>query len=157
MGNSQIIAALNGELVHTLKGLSNEALKTKNEYIVKLLMTLDGHQSVENGIMANLSLSQQGQMDALRKLGTTDTAPSLKETLRTEVAKLQARDQRLRDQFFTVDSGIKDLAERLPIFVYLWNRFDVLDPNARIKQFLQASEQDQVKVMAAMLENPLAQ
>ena len=153
MGNSQIIAALNGELVHTLKGLSNEALKTKNEYIVKLLTTLDAHQSVENNINANESLSQAGKLDALKKLGTNETAPALKWT-KIVVKEMQEKDQRYRTQFYTITSGIDNAVERMLFFTYLWGKLDMLDPNERIKQFLQASEQDDIKVMAAMLENP---
>ena len=153
MGNSQIIAALNGELVHTLKGLSNEALKTKNEYIVKLLTTLDGHQSVENGINANESLSQAGKLDALKKLGTNETAPALK-WMKNVIKEKQEKDQHYRTQFYTITSGMENAVERMLFFTYLWGKLDVLDQSARVTQFLQASEQDDIMVMAAMLENP---
>lgn len=153
MGTSQIIAGLKGELLHTLKGISNDALKTKNEYIVKLLMTLDGHQSVENGINANESLSQAGKLQDLKKLGTETTAPALK-WAKIVIKEMQEKNQRYESQFNQIDSGIKDLAERMPKFVYLWGKLDMLDPNERIKQFLQSAEQDQVVVLAAMLENP---
>jgi len=154
MGTSTIIAAFEMELAHTVSGMTTDTLNEKSGHIRKLLTILEAHQSVAKNIDANLSLSQQGRMDALRKLATSETAPALK-WLRPEIAKLQEKDQHYHDQFFTVDSGIKDLAERMPIFVYLWDKFDVLDQSARVTQFLESAERDEVRVMAAMLENPL--
>ena len=153
MGNSQIKAGLNGELVHTLKGLSNDALKTKNEYIVKLLTTLDAHQSVEDGINSNESLSQQGKLEALKKLGTNETAPSLKWT--TNILKeMRGKELRYRTQFFTITWGIENAVERMLTYTYLWGKFDPMDQSARVTQFLQSAERDDIRVMAAMLENP---
>ena len=153
MGNSQIIAGLKGELLHTVKGLSNDALKAKNEFIVKLLMTLDAHASVEDNINRNESLSQAGKLDALKRLGTNETAPALR-WVKNVIKEKREKHQQYESQFNQITSGIDDAVKRMPIFIYLWNRFDVLDPNARIKQFLTAAEQDQVVILSAMLENP---
>jgi hypothetical protein len=154
MGTSVIINGLNGELGRVSSAINTSTINEKSGHIRKLLTTLEAHQSIEHGINANESLSQEGKAQALAKLGTNETAPGFK-WLKTVVTRLQDIDGRYRDQFFTVDSGIKEAAERLPIFVYLWSKLDALDPSERITQFCQASEQDQVKVLAAMLENPL--
>jgi hypothetical protein len=139
MGSSQITNALKLEAGHVLKGASNETVTAKAAYINKLVASLEEHQSGDHKIMANKSLSQQGKMDALRRLGTNDTAPALK-WIRPEVTRLQEKKERYQRQFFTVDSGIEDLAERMPTFVYLWGKLDALDNNARIKRFYQAAE-----------------
>lgn len=150
----RIIAALNGELARVAKGTNNETLETKNKYITDILTVLAVHQSGDKTIMANEGLSQQGKLEQLKKLGTTQTAPALKSLLRDKIKDLQAKEQHYRTQFLTIDSGIKDLVERLPIFIYLWNKLDVLDSNARIKRFCLAAEADEVKVLAAMLDHP---
>lgn len=154
MGTSTIIAGLNGELARQVKSASNETLPRKNELTTKALTTLEAHQSVEHNILSNLSLTQRGQAEALKKLGTNETAPALK-WMKNVIKDMQDTDQGHRKRFFTITSGIDDLAERMPIFVYLWSKLDTLNPNERIKQFFQAAEQDQVKVLAAMLTNPL--
>jgi hypothetical protein len=142
------------ELAHVVKGTSTPTLNEKNGYIRNALAVLEAHQTSEHKILSDESLTQQGKAEALKKVGTEKTAPALK-FIPTEITKLQARDQHWRTQFFTVDSALKDPAERLPIFVYLWDKFDTLDQSTRVTQFLQAAEQDQVVVMAALLENPL--
>lgn len=154
MGNSTIIAALQMELGHTVSGMTTDTLNEKRGDGLKLLTTLEAHQSVEHNINANESLSQAGKLDALKKLGTNETAPALKWT-KNVIKEMQDKNQRYEQQFFTVDSGLKDMAERMPIFTYLWDRIDRLDPNERIKQFLQSAEQDQVVVLSAMLAHPL--
>lgn len=153
MGCSQIINALKLEAGHVLKGTDNDTLKTKAEYINNAVAPLEAHLSEEKKILSNLSLTQQGQMEALKKLGTTTTAPALS-WIRKTLKGLREKEQHYRTQFYTVDSKIKDLAERLPIFIYLWNKLDVLDPSARIKRFALAAEADEVKVIAAMLDHP---
>ena len=149
----RIKAALNGELLHEVKGIATDTLNTKRKYIRDSLSALETHEFGDHKIMRNESLSQQGKMEALKNLGTTETAPALK-WIRPEITRLQEKEQGYRTQFFTVDSGIKDLAERLPIYIYLWNKLDVLDANARMKRFFQAAEADEGKILAAMLEHP---
>jgi hypothetical protein len=154
MGTSTIIAGLNGELARPVKSARNETLTRKNELTAKLLAVLEAHQSVEHNINANESLSQAGKLEALAKLGNETTAPALKWT-KNVIKEMQEKHQRYESQFNKIDSGIKDASERLPIYTYLWNKFDPMDQSARVTQFLQAAEQDQVVVMAAMLEHPL--
>ena len=153
MGTSTIINALKMEAGHVVSGTTNDTIKGKVEYIDKLLKVIEAHQSVEDGINSNESLSQQGKLEALKKLGTNETATALKWT-KIVVKEMQEKDQRYRTQFYTITSGMENAVEQLLFFTYLWNRFDVLDPNARIKQFLTAAEQDQVVILSAMLENP---
>ena len=74
--------------------------------------------------------------------------------MKNVIKEKQEKHQRYESQFNQIDSGIKDLAERMPKFVYLWGKLDMLDPNERIKQFLQSAEQDQIVILSAMLENP---
>jgi hypothetical protein len=142
------------ELAHVVKGTHTATFNEKNEFTRKLLATLEAHQSAEQTILTNESLTQQGKAEALQKVGTTETAPALK-WIRKVIKEKQEADQRDRTRFFTVDSGLKDPAERLPTFVYLWDKFDTFDQSTRVTQFLQAAEQDQVVVMAALLDNPL--
>jgi hypothetical protein len=149
----QITAALNGELARVAKGTTNDTLKTKNQYITDILAVLAVHQSGDKTIMGNEGLSQQGKLEALKKLGTTQTAPALK-WLREKITDLQAKDQRYRVQFFVVESGIKDAVERTLMYTYLWSQLDPLDQAARVTQFIQASERDDLRMMAAMLEHP---
>jgi hypothetical protein len=137
------------ELGHTVSGMTTDTLNEKTKYAQKLLMTLEAHQSVENGINANLSLSQQGQMEARKKVGTNETAQSLK-WMKNVIEEMQQKDRRYESQFNQIDSGIKDPAT----IVYMWGKLDMLDANARIKQFCLAAEANQVVVLSAMLENP---
>jgi len=154
MGCSVIINALNGELARPVKSVRTEWLNRKNELTRKALFVLEQHQSEENKIISNESLTSQGKQEAIRTLATKETVPQLK-WLRNVIKDLQETDQGYRKRFFTVTSGIENPEERMPTYVYLWGKLDALDPNERIKQFLQAAEADQLKVLAAMLENPL--
>ncbi len=151
----QIIAALNGELAHVVKGTDNVTLKTKNQYIINILAALAVHQSAEHTILANESLSQEGKMKELKKLGTAQTAPALK-WLSDDIKKLEAKDQRYRTQFFTMTSGIENAVERMLTYTYFWTKLDPLDQSARVTRFVQAAERDEIQVMAAMLENPFS-
>ena len=153
MGNTQIIAALQMELGHAPSGMNTDSFNEKRGYAQKLLMNQEAHQSVKNGINANLSMSQQGQMAALKKPGNETTAPALK-WMKNVIKEMQDKDQGYRQQFYAVTSGIENAVERLLWFTYLWDRLDPLDQSARVTQFLQASERDDLKVLAAMLENP---
>jgi hypothetical protein len=148
------INAFNSELAHVVKSVSTPTLNRKNELTVKLLAVLEQHAAGENKIFSNESLSSQGKQAALAKLGTTETAPALK-WLRNVLKEMQEKDQRYRTQFFTITSGIEDAVERMLMFTYLWSRLDHLDQGERVTQFVQASEQDKVVVLSAMLENPL--
>ena len=51
--------------------------------------------------------------------------------------------------------GIDDAVERLLTYTYMWGKFDPMDQSARVTQFLQSAERNEVLIMAAMLENPL--
>ena len=153
MGNSQIIAGLQMASEHVVNGSTDDTIIEKRTFGRKLLMALDDHTAAENGINSNESLSQQGKLEALKKLGTETTAPALK-WMKNVIKEKQEKHQRYESQFNQIDSGIKDLAERMPKFVYLWGKLDMLDPNERIKQFLQSAEQDQIVILSAMLENP---
>lgn len=157
MGTSvmTIINGLNGELVRTLKQtVSTETLNRKNELTTKLLEVLEQHAAGEHKIFSNESLTGQGEKQALSTLGTEETVPKLKWMQRV-VTDLEGVEQGYRMQFFTITSGIKDPAERMPIFTFLWTKLDVLVPSERIKQFAQAAESDELVILAAMLENPL--
>ena len=153
MGATTIIAALQMASEHVVNGSTDATIIEKRTLGHKAITVLESHQSVENNINSNESLSQQGKLEALKKLGTNETAPALK-WMKNVIKEKQEKHQRYESQFNQIDSGIKDLAERMPKFVYLWGKLDMLDPNERIKQFLQSAEQDQVVVLAAMLENP---
>ena len=147
------IQAFASEVIRTQKGIANETWNRKNELLQKLLAVLESHESVENNIFSNESLTSQGKQAALAKLGTNETAPSLK-WLRNVLKDLQEKDQRYRAQFFRLESGIEDVAVRMPTYVYLWSKLDTLDQNERITRFCLAAEHDEVVVLAAMLENP---
>lgn len=153
MGTPLLINAINMEAGHVPNDTTNDTLTTRIGYGSKMRAPLEAHLSAETTINANLSLSQQGRMEALKKVGTTVTAPGEK-WMRKEISDLQEKDQRYRTQFFTIDSGMKEVAERMPTYVYLWSKLDSLDVSGRLTQFAQAAEADQVKVLAAMLENP---
>ena len=147
------IQAFASELVRAQKRTTTETLNRKNELLQKLLAVLESHESAENKINANESLTQQGKQAALAKLGTTETAPALK-WLGRVVLDLEKTDQNYRQRFFTINSGIEDVAVRMPTYVYLWGKFDVLDQSARITRFSLAAEHDEIKVLGAMLEHP---
>lgn len=153
MGTSTIIAALQMASEHVVNGSTDDTIVEKRTFGRKLLMTLEEHQSEENKILSNLSLTQQGQAESLKKLATSETATGFK-WIRPEIARLQEKDQRYRTQFFTITSGIDNAVERMLFFTYLWGKFDCMDQSARVTQFLQASEQDDIRGMAAMLEHP---
>ncbi len=150
---TRILAALNGELAHTVHAMTNDTLMEKIADIKKLSTTLEDHQREDHKIMSDLGLSQQGQMEKLKKLAIDKTIPSLK-WLKDKIEKLDANAQRLRSEFLTIDSGIKDPTERIQIYVYLWGKLDGLDANARAKRFLIAAEADEVKTLAAILAHP---
>ena len=156
MGNSNINAALQMELGHAPSGMNTDSFNEKRGHIRKLLTTLEAHQSVENGINSNESLSQAGKLAALKKLGNETTAPALK-WMKNVIEEMQQKDRRYRTQFYTITSGIDDTVERLLTFTYMWHRLDTLDPNERIKQFLMAAEANQVVVLSAMLVHPFSQ
>ncbi|HEV8329178.1 MAG TPA: hypothetical protein VGQ08_17010 [Nitrospiraceae bacterium] len=155
MGTSVIINALTGELTRVVKSVRSEWLKDKNKHINGMLEPLKQYEGEAAKNDANESLSQQGKRDANRIYATKETLPRLKD-IPNAIKDLQEKDQRLRAQFFQIDSGIKDPAERMPTYSYLWHTLDALDPNERIARFCLAAEHDEVVVMAAMLENPLA-
>lgn len=149
MGTSQIISGIQMASEHVVNGSTPDTIIEKRTLGRKVLTPLEAHQSVAHGIMADLSKSQQGQMEAIKKLGTNETAQSLK-WMKNVIKEMQEKHQRYERQFFTVDSGIKD-----PVtIVYMWGKLDMLDANARIKQFCLAAEANQVVVLSAMLENP---
>lgn len=150
---STINNGLTMELARPVKSAHTDTLNAKNEYIRNTLAPLEREASEEAKLAANESLSHQGKAEALKTFATRETVPALK-WMRTEIEQRQAKDQRYRTQFFTIDSGLKDPTERLLTYTYLWNKFDLLDPSARITRFCQAADADEVKVMAAMLENP---
>ena len=154
MGFSTIINAAKGELMRPVKSMRTEWLNDKNGYTTKLLTVLEDYQTEEDKIDGNEGLSQQGKMEAKRAYATATTTPRLK-FLRTEITNLQDKAQQLRTQFFTINSGIADVAERMPRYVYLWSRFDSLDQAERVSQFCQAAEADNILVLAAALEHPL--
>jgi hypothetical protein len=150
---TRILTALNGELAHTVHAMTTDTLMEKIADIKKLSTALEDHQREDHTIMANLGLSQQGQMEAIKRLAIDKTIPSLK-WLKKKIEELDAKARRLKSEFLTIDSGIKDPTERIQTYVYLWGKFDQLDPNARIKRFCLAAEANEVKTMAAMLEHP---
>ena len=153
MGTTQIISGIQMASEHVVNGSTPDTIIEKRTLGRKVLTPLEAHQSVAHGIMADLSKSQQGQMEAIKKAGTTTTAPAFK-WMRNEIAKLQEKDQRYRTQFYTITSGIENAVEQAVMYSYLWSKLDPLDQSARVTQFLQASERDDLKVLAAMLENP---
>lgn len=150
---ARIKAALDGELAHTIPGMTTDTLNTKRQYIIDIRAKLDAHEAEDHTIMTNLGLSQQGQMEAIKKLAIDRTIPALK-WLKVEIEKLDAKVQRLKSEFLSIDSGIKDPTERIQTYVYLWGKFDQLDPNARIKRFCLAAEANEVTTMAAMDAHP---
>lgn len=129
-------------------------MKEKNEANLRVQTPLERHVAEEKKLAANESLSHQGKAQAIKTFATNQTVPALK-WMRTEIERRQAKDQRYRDQFYSIDSGLKDPTERLLTFTYLWNKFDGLDPSARVKRFCQAAEANEIKIMAAMLDHPL--
>ena len=153
MGTSQIKAGLQMESEHVVNGSTDATIIEKRTLGHKLLLILDAHQSVEDSINANESLSQQGKLEALKKLGTETTAPALK-WLKIIIQEKQEKDQRYRTQFYTITSGIDDAVERMLTYTYMWGKFDPMDQSARVTQFLQSAERNEVRVMAAMLEHP---
>lgn len=149
-----IITGLNGELARPVKAAHTETLMEKNKHILRAENVLELYVSEEAKNDANESLSHQGKAEANKAFATRETVPALK-WIWTEIKHLQAKNQNHRAQFFTIDSGIKDTAERLLTYTYLWNKFDPLDQSHRVTQFAQAAEHDQLIVLGAMLENPL--
>lgn len=150
---STINNGLTMELARPVKGAHTDTLNAKNEYIRNTLAPLEREASEEAKLAANESLTHQGKAAAIKSFATRDTVPALA-WIRKEIERLAAKDQRYRTQFFTIDSGLKDPTERLLTYTYLWDKLDSLDPTACIKRFCQAADGDEVKVMAAMLENP---
>lgn len=155
MGTSvhTIINGLNGELARPVKSLHTETLKEKNEANLHVQAVLERHVAEEKKLAANESLSHQGKAQAIKTFATNQTVPALK-WMRTEIERRQAKNQHYRTQFLSIDSGLKDPSERMPTFVYLWHKLDMLDPNVRTQRFHQAAEADELKVMAAMLDHP---
>ena len=154
MSATTIINMLNGQLGVSPKGLSTEILVERNAILTKLIKVLEAHDAAELKILKDESRSPAGKAKALKKLGTEQTAPSLRFTKHV-IDALQTKDQNYRKRFFSVDSGIVNITEKMAIFGYLWTTLGPLDQSARVTQFAQAAEQDQVKVLASMLENPL--
>ena len=104
--------------------------------------------------MRNESLTHQGKREWLAKYSTNEIVPRLK-WIRNLVKDRQESDQGYRTRFYTIDSGLKDPAIRMPTYLYLWSNLDTLDSARRITRFTQAAEADEVVVIRAMLENPL--
>jgi hypothetical protein len=149
------INAFQSELARPTKQTEKtQILNRKNELILKLLAVLEQHAAGEAKIFGNESLSGPGKQKALRTLGTNGTVLALK-WLRNVIKDMQEADRGYRARFFTIDSGIKDPAVRMPTFTYLWSKLDTLAQKDLITQFLQAAQRDNEVVMAAMLEHPL--
>ncbi|MHC9064015.1 hypothetical protein ACYX34_15170 [Nitrospira sp. CMX1] len=156
MGTDTISNALNQELGRVVKSTRTDTLNLKNKWTAKLLEVLEQHAVEEKKVLLNESLSQQGKQQALATFATNETAPQLK-WVRNLVKDREQADQGYRTQFYTIDSGIKDAAVRMPTFTYLWSKLDTLDLTGRITRFTQAAEKNEVVVMTGMLENPLGQ
>ena len=156
MGTSvtTITNGLNGELARPVKAAHTATLKEKNDANLRVQAPLERHAAEEAKLAANESLSHQGKAEALKTFATRETVPALK-WMREEIDRRQAKDQRYRTQFFTVNAGLTDTVERMLTFTYLWSKLDVLDPSARVKRFFQAAEANETTVMAAMLDHPL--
>ena len=153
MSATTMIGMLNTQLGHSPKGLSTDVLTERNTLILKLIKVLETHDADELLILRDESRSQQGKLEALKKLGTEQTAPSLK-FMKSVIDALQTKDQNYRKRFFTVDSGITNIVEKMGVMSYLWNRFDVLDGPQCSTRFLRAAEVDEVVVLSALLTNP---
>jgi uncharacterized protein YhaN len=134
-------------------GLTTDSFNTKRTHIRDTKTLLEEFQREDHKIMANLGLSQQGQREKLKKYAIDETIKNLK-WQKKEIEDLEAKVKRLRSEFLAVDSTIKDPAERISTFIYLWQKLDVLDPNGRTKRFALAGEKDEVKTLAAMLSHP---
>ena len=156
MSASTIIGMLSTQLGHSPKGLSTDVLNERNALILKLVKVLETHDSAELKILKDESRTQLGKLEALKRLGTTETAPALP-WFRRVIEDRQAKDEGYRTRFFAITSGIDNAVERLLTFTYLWAQFDALDESRRMTKFIEASEQDQVLILAAMLENPLGE
>src|SRR5262249_18313277 len=109
MGFRTIINPAKGELLGPVQPMRPARRNDKNGYTTKLLTVLEDYQTEEDKIDGNEGLSQQGKQDAKRTYATDTTTPRLK-FLRTEITNLQDKAQQLRAQFFTINSGIADLA-----------------------------------------------
>lgn len=153
MSATTILGMLNTQLGHSPKGLSTAVLNERNAAILKVVKTLEEHDADELLILRDESRSPAGKAEALKKLGTEKTAPSLR-WLRRIVEALELKNENYRAKFFTVDSGITNVVEKMAIMSYLWNRFDVLDGPQCGTRFLLAAERDEVLVLAALLTNP---
>ena len=153
MGSTTIIGMLNTQLGHSPKGISTDVLNERNTLILKLVKVLEAHDAAELKILRDESRSPAGKATALAKLGTDETTPALR-WLGRVIEDRQAKDEGYRTRFFTIDSGITDVAERMAILVYLWTRLDVLDSNGCSVRFLLAAEENEVVILAAMLQNP---
>ena len=154
MSASTIIGMLSTQLGHSPKGTTTDALNERNSHILKLMKVLETHDAAEQKILKDESRSQSGKLDALKRIGADETTPSLR-WLRRVIEDRKAKDEGYRTRFFTITSGIDNAVERLLTFTYLWTQFDALDHSRRVTKFIEASEQDQVVILAAMLENPL--
>ena len=153
MSTSTMHSALHTALGHSEKGTTTDGLNERNALILKIMGVLETYDSSELIILKDESRSQQGKLEALKKLATDETSPSLK-WLRRVIEALQTKDENFRTRFFTIDSGITNIVERMAILAYLWNRLDVLDSNGRNVRFLRAAEKDEIVVLSAMLTNP---
>ena len=137
-----------------MKAAHLETLKEKNKYNLSTQAPLERHAAEEAKLAGDEGRTHQGKAEGIKTFATNQTVPALK-WMRTEIERLQAKDQRYRTQFFSIDSGMTETVERMLTFTYLWNTFDALDPSARITRFCQAADSNDMKVMAAMLDHPL--
>ena len=154
MSATTILNMLNAQLGFSPKTLSTDVLNERNSILIKLTKVLEGHDASELLILRDESRTQSGKAAALKTPGTDETSPALK-FMKNIIDGLETKDANYRKRFFSVDSGIVNITERMAVFGYLWNKFDTLDQSARVTQFAQAAEQDQVRVLASMLEHPL--
>ena len=153
MSATTIINMLNVQLGHSPRSLSTDVLTERNAIILKLIKVLETHDVDELIILKDESRSPAGKLAALKKLGTDETAPSLK-FMRNIIDGLETKDANYRKRFFTVDAGITNIVERMAIMSYLWVKLDVLNSAGCSTRFLRAAEQDEVVVLSAMLTNP---
>lgn len=154
MGTALMISALDNENGRAQPGTTTDSVNEKNALIMKIRGVLEAHDAAAETIQKDQARSEQGKAEAIKRIGTEQTAPALK-FLRRVIEALEAKDEGYRKRFFSIDSGITDIVERMAVFTYLWGRLDTLDPSARMTQFAQAAEQDQVRVLVSMLEHPL--
>jgi len=148
-----LISRITTELGQLSPGyMSTATLNRRNELWVKALGNLEPFQTKEKAILANRSLSSEGQQQQVAKL-SEDLLANLA-WFRHVLQDLEAELAQQRTDLFTVEVTVKDDLLRYHRLREIRDRMAGLNQAERDVAYLTASQQDQAETLLALQDAP---